>query len=97
MGVHVQLLLFELLRAKNNANAAAKTFKPIVRYYNVGLCKFESERKWILGELQFQQLTTNQVFNASFVLKRTLPLAYLQKDIFAWNDLTIDNTLFLLL
>ena len=25
----------ELLRAKNNANAAAKTFKPIVQYYYV--------------------------------------------------------------
>ena len=34
MGVQVtpDTLLFELLRAKNNANAASKTFKPIVQY-----------------------------------------------------------------
>ena len=51
MGVHVtpDTLLFELLRAKNNTNAAYRTFKPIVQYYCVILCEFESERKWIVG------------------------------------------------
>ena len=39
MGVQVtpDTLLFKLLRAKNNANAASKTFKPIVQYI---LCSF---------------------------------------------------------
>ena len=51
MGVQVtpDTLLFELFRVKNNANAASKTFKPIVQYYYVVLCEFESERKWIVG------------------------------------------------
>ena len=73
MGVHVtpDTLLFELLRAKNNANAVSKTFKPIVQYYYVVLCEFESEprseRKWIVGAVPttWQKLS----FNASFVDK----------------------------
>ena len=48
MRVTPDTLLFELLRAKNDANAASTTFKPIVQYYYVVLCEFESERKWIL-------------------------------------------------
>ena len=82
MVVHVtpDTLLFELLRAKNNSNAASKTFKPIVQYYYVVLCEFESERKWIVGAVPttWQKL---KVFNASFVDKANIyfPLAYLQK------------------
>ena len=51
MGVQVtpDTLLFEFLWAKNNSNAASKTIKPIVQYYCVVLCEFESERRWILG------------------------------------------------
>ena len=37
------------LTGKDNANAASKTFKPIVQYYYVVLCEFESEHKWIIG------------------------------------------------
>ena len=48
MGMHVtpDTLLSKLLRAKNSSNA---TFKPIVQYYYVVLCEFESEHKWIVG------------------------------------------------
>ena len=58
MGVHITLdtllfellqekdsLLFELLQAKNNTNDASKTSKPIVQYYYVVLCEFESQCK----------------------------------------------------
>ena len=100
MGVQVtpDTLLFKLLRAKNNANAASKTFKPIVQHYYVGLCEFESERKWIVGAVPttWQKL---KVFDANFVNKVNTFLwhIYRKEDTFAWIDLPIDNTIYLLL
>ena len=100
MGVRVtpDTLLFELLRAKNNANAASKTFKPIVQYYYVVLCEFESERKWIVGAVPttWQKL---KVFDENFVDKANTFLwhIYKKEDTFAWIDLSIDNTIYLLL
>ena len=82
MGVQVtpDTLLFELLRAKNNANAASKTFKPIVQYYYVVLCEFESERKWIVGAVPttWQKL---KVFDANFVDKANTFLWHIYKKI----------------
>ena len=66
MDVHVTpntlLQLFELLRAKNNSNAASKTFKPIVQYYYVVLCEFASEHKWIVGAVQSNNLAQIESF-----------------------------------
>ena len=98
MCVHVtsDTLLFKLLRAKNNSSAVSKTFKPIVQYYYIVLCEFESECKWIVGAVPttWQKL---QVFNASFVDKANTFLWQKKEDIFAWIDLSIDNTIYFVL
>ena len=99
MCVHVTLdtSLFELLRAKNNSSAVSKTFKPIVQYYYVVLCEFESECRWIVGAVPatWQKL---QVLNSSFVDKANPFLWHIyKKDIFAWIDLSIDNTIYFVL
>ena len=83
-------LLLELLQAKNNTNAVSKTFKPIVQYYYVVLCEFESEHKWIVGAVptSWHKL---KVFNAIFVEKSNTFNwhIYKKEDIFAWINLSI--------
>ena len=72
--------------------------KPIVQYYYVVLCEFESERKWIVGAVPttWQKL---KVFDENFVDKANTFLwhIYKKEDTFAWIDLSIDNTIYLLL
>ena len=71
-------LLFELLWAKNNTKIASKTFKPIVQYYYVVLCDFESEHKWIVAAVPttWQKL---KVFDANFVDKANTFLWHIYK------------------
>ena len=102
MDVHVtpDNLLFELskLRTKNNSNASAasETFKPLVQYYYVVLCEFESERKWIR-----RSSSQNWKFLTQVLLIRRANTffwyIYKKEDTLAWIDLSIDNTIFLLL
>ena len=94
MGV-LRTLLFELLRAKNNSNAASTTFKLIVQYYVV-LCEFVSERKCIVGAVPTTRQKIIESFNASFVNKANTFLWHIYKiEDYICTDLSIiDNTIY---
>ena len=72
MQVTLDTLLFKLFRAKKQ--------QPIVQYYHVVLCEFESERKWIVGAVPttWQKL---KVFDANFVDKANTFLWHIYKKI----------------
>ena len=85
---------------KEQRKHCLQNFKPIVQYYYVVLCEFESERKWIIGAVSttWQKL---KVFDANFVVKVNTFLwhnfIYKKVDTFAWTNLSIDSTIYLLL